>query len=146
MQYKHPQLLIIENNPGDVILVKLALEELGLDFNIYDVETAEDGLDFLHKRKQFANIQELPNLIIADLSMPGIGGMELLKILKESATFSAIPIAIMTTSARVSDREMCMDLGAERVVIKPFSVDEYLTEFAFVKQYFKLPQNILVKA
>lgn len=141
MQYEYPQLLIIENNPGDIILVKLALEELGLNLNIYDVETAEDGLDFLNKKKQFANLRKLPDLIIADLSMPGIGGMELLKILKNTPEFSSIPIAIMTTSAKVSDRERCMELGAERVVIKPFSVDDYLTEFSFVKDYLPIPEK-----
>lgn len=136
-----PQILIIENNIGDVILVKLAIQGLGINIKIHEVEIAEEGLDFLHHRGNFSEQKTLPNLIITDLSMPGIGGMKFLQIIKENPALKHIPVVIMTTSAKDSDREYCLKLGAEQVVIKPIFLDDYIESFSFLKSFFLQAEN-----
>ena len=136
-----PNLLIIENNIGDVLLVKLALKQLGIQFDISNVDTAEEGLDFLHHRGEFSMVEGLPKLIITDLSMPGIGGIDFLRIVKKNPAFKNIPVAIMTTSAKESDKKLCLDLGAERFIIKPLYLEEYLPKFTFVRDFFRQQVN-----
>lgn len=138
---KLPKLLIVENNIGDIILLKLAIKELGLEFDIYETETAEEGLKYLNNNLAAYGENRLPELIITDLSMPGIGGMEFLQIVKKSTTFKQIPIVIMTTSSKISDQQNCLKFGAEEYVIKPMFLDEYVENFIFLRKFAAVGAN-----
>ena len=88
----------------------------------FEVETKEDGLlalEWLHEGN-------IPDLILTDLQMPNIDGIELIKRLKESGYFSDIPIIVLSSKEGSEDRIKCLRLGAEDYIVKPFNPEELL--------------------
>lgn len=109
-----PKILIVDDEPD-------ALEVLG--FNLknagYEVTTADDGDTALKKARQ-----QLPDLILLDLMLPEIDGLEVCKLLRRDTATSGIPIIMLTAKASEIDRVVGLELGADDYVTKPFSPRE----------------------
>ncbi len=88
----------------------------------YIVETKEDGLEALTWLQQ----GNIPDLVITDLQMPNMDGVELIKRLKESGYFKDIPILVLSSKDSSADRVQCLKLGAEDYIVKPFNPEELL--------------------
>jgi DNA-binding response OmpR family regulator len=88
--------------------------------NQYNVETKEDGLEALTWLQQ----GNIPDLVITDLQMPNLDGVELIKRMKESGYFKDIPIIVLSNKDSSADRVQCLKLGAEDYVVKPFNPEE----------------------
>ena len=109
-----PRILVVEDEPDAVELIKFNLKAAG-----YEVVTAADGDEALKKAKSL-----LPNLIILDLMIPEVDGLEVCKILRRDVRASAIPIIMLTAKAGEVDRVLGLELGADDYVTKPFSPRE----------------------
>lgn len=88
----------------------------------YIIETREDGLQAL----AWLQLGNMPDLIITDLQMPNMDGVELIQRLKESGYFKDIPIIVLSSKDSSADRVQCLRLGAEDYIVKPFNPEELL--------------------
>lgn len=116
---------IAEDDPDDRMLIKEAFEEHHYSDNISFFEDGEKVLFKLNDGYP-SNLWPLPSLLILDLNMPKINGIELLQIIKKSNRTRNIPVVILTTSRINGDKEKLMKLGADDFITKPFSFDSML--------------------
>src|SRR5436190_13970773 len=105
------KVLVVDDEPDVVQLIEYNLKGAG-----YEVVTAGDGEEALKKARSAA-----PNLIILDLMLPEVEGLDVCKILRRDAATSAIPIVMLTAKASETDRVLGLELGADDYVTKPFS-------------------------
>ncbi len=111
-------ILVVEDSPITRSLIVSSLEDMG---NLRVVE-AESGFEALRKLPEFT-----PDLLITDINMPDINGLELIRFAKQNENYRHIPIIIVTTEGREVDRERGLGLGADSYIVKPF-VPETLQE------------------
>lgn len=109
-----PKILVVDDEPDALELIEFNLKAAG-----YDVVTAADGNEALKKARLIA-----PDLILLDLMLPEIDGLEVCKILRRDASTAAIPIIMLTAKAAEIDRILGLELGADDYVTKPFSPRE----------------------
>src|SRR5882762_1557849 len=109
-----PKILVVDDEPDALELIKFNLRAAG-----YDVVTAADGDEALKKARSL-----LPALIILDLMLPEVDGLEVCKILRRDPRVSATPIIMLTAKAAEIDRVLGLELGADDYVTKPFSPRE----------------------
>src|SRR5436190_18217903 len=108
------KILIVDDEPDALELIGFNLKSGG-----YEVVTAENGNEALKKARVF-----LPNLILLDLMIPEVDGLEVCKILRRDPTTAGIPIIMVTAKAAELDRILGLELGANDYVTKPFSPRE----------------------
>ncbi len=108
------KILVVDDEPDAVELVEFNLKGAG-----FDVVTAGDGEEALKKARSFA-----PDLILLDLMLPEVDGLEVCKILRRDPATSAVPIIMLTAKAAELDRVLGLELGADDYVTKPFSPRE----------------------
>ncbi len=107
-------ILIVDDEPDAIELIRFNLKAAG-----YDVLTAEDGEEALRKARQ-----HIPDLIVLDLMLPEVDGLEVCKILRRDPATAATPILMLTAKAAEIDRVLGLELGADDYVTKPFSPRE----------------------
>lgn len=120
--------MLIDDNPGDAILLREALKMANVSVDFEAFQSGKDALKALNHRydTEEADGVLLPDLIILDLNMPGMGGIEVIGELKKHKFFRYIPIVMMTTSSLPSDAKECLDAYANSVIVKPMDFDEYV--------------------
>jgi len=109
-----PKILVVDDEPDAVELIDFNLKAAG-----YDVVTAADGNEALKKARS-----SLPDLIVLDLMLPEVDGLEVCKILRRDPATAAIPIIMVTAKAGEIDRVLGLELGADDYITKPFSPRE----------------------
>lgn len=112
---KH-RILIVDDEPDTVELIEFNLRNAG-----YEVSSAEDGAEALRKARQNA-----PDLIVLDVMLPELDGLEVCKILRADPVTASIPVLMLTARAAEVDRILGLELGARDYVTKPFSPRELL--------------------
>ncbi|HVY69067.1 MAG TPA: response regulator transcription factor [Verrucomicrobiae bacterium] len=110
----NPQILVVDDEPDAVELVEFNLKASG-----YDVVSAADGAEALRKARTF-----VPDLILLDVMLPELDGLEACKILRRDPATASIPIIMLTAKAAEVDRILGLELGADDYVTKPFSPRE----------------------
>ena len=109
-------ILIVEDNEKNMKLVRDVLQAKG--YATAEASTAEDGVRLAGER--------LPDLILMDIHLPGMSGVDALKLLRADASTARIPIAAVTASVMQQDRAMIMDAGFDAYVSKPINLKEFL--------------------
>jgi DNA-binding response OmpR family regulator len=109
-----PKILVVDDEPDAVELIAFNLKAAG-----YEVTTAADGDEALRKART-----QLPDLIVLDLMLPEVDGLEVCKILRRDTATAAIPIVMLTAKAAEIDRVLGLELGADDYLTKPFSPRE----------------------
>lgn len=109
-----PKILVVDDEPEAVELVEFNLKQAG-----FDVVTAADGADALKKARA-----TLPSLVVLDLMLPEVDGLEVCKLLRRDPATAALPIIMLTARAAEIDRILGLELGADDYVTKPFSPRE----------------------
>jgi DNA-binding response OmpR family regulator len=109
-----PRILVVDDEPEAVDLVEFNLKQAG-----YNVLTAHDGAEALQKART-----TLPSLIVLDLMLPEVDGLEVCKMLRRDPSTTAIPIIMLTARAAEIDRVLGLEIGADDYVTKPFSPRE----------------------
>ena len=118
-------ILLVEDNPADAYLTKLALQDNRLCKNLRVVEHGEQALSFLRQEGSYAGAFR-PDLIILDLNLPRMDGFAVLKIVKADSAFCTIPVVIFSTSSAEQDITQAYLLGAAHYFIKPNDLHECL--------------------
>jgi CheY-like chemotaxis protein len=122
-------ILLAEDTPDDQISIKQALSESRLRYKLYIVKDGEELLDYLQRRRQYSELVSAPhpNLILLDLYLPKINGIEALQIIKANPKLRRIPIVMLTSSSSEEDIRRSYELGASSYLTKP-STFELLVE------------------
>ena len=121
------EVLLVEDNPDDAELTIRALKKNNLVNKIYHVKDGDEALDFLFAQGNYSHrtIENAPKVILLDLKMPKVNGIEVLKVLKVDERTKKIPIVILTSSKEDPDIQECYRLGVNSYVVKPVSFDEF---------------------
>jgi two-component system chemotaxis response regulator CheY len=110
------QILIVEDSPTMRALLTSALEDLDAPVKVTEAESGFEALRML-PRESF-------DLIVTDINMPDINGLELVSFVKNNAAYRAIPLVIVSTEGSERDRDKGVGLGADAYLVKPFEPDE----------------------
>lgn len=121
-------ILLVEDNPDDEVLT---LHALGMNHIGNEVVVARDGaeaLDYLFGRGEYAgrNVNELPAVVLLDLNMPKVGGLEVLRQIRADPRTRRQPVVILTTSKEEQDLIASYDLGVNSYVRKPVNFDQFI--------------------
>jgi CheY-like chemotaxis protein len=125
-----PEILVAEDNPADVYLIRLALEEHGVTCPIV---TATDGKDVL-ALLSLEGTHWRPDLIILDLNLPRHDGIEILEKVRSTKAIAEVPVVVLTSSDSPRDRQNANRLGATRYVRKPSNLEQFLQLGAVFKE------------
>ena len=117
-----PVVLLVEDDPGDVMMISEAFEESKQCGELYAVGDGEQALNFLRRAGGFTNAPR-PGLILLDLSLPGRDGLEILAEVKTDADLLTIPVVVLTSSRSPKDIQRCYSLHANAYVTKPKDFD-----------------------
>jgi len=126
-------LLLVEDNADDAMIVRRALEELGAAAALIHVPDAEKALDYL---RSTANPK--PALILLDLILPGMTGVEFLKTIKTDASLAEIPIVVLSTSDERRDVLDSFDLSVAGYIVKPADEASLMETIKIVQAYWTL--------
>jgi len=131
------QILLVEDNPMDVILTLDAFREAKLHNKINIAHDGEEALDYLFGRGDFSDrtLFPIPSLILLDLKMPGIDGFEVLKQVKNAEILKRIPIIILTSSKEEGDRALSYDIGANSYLLKPVAFNGFVDVVKKIDDY-----------
>lgn len=121
------QILLVEDSPNDVELILTALLEGGLTNEVVVMQDGEQALDYLYKRGAYQLRQEeLPIVILLDLKLPKVDGLEVLAHLKADPVLQLIPIVILTSSREEPDLLRCYEMKTNAYVVKPIQFQEFM--------------------
>jgi CheY-like chemotaxis protein len=123
---KTVHIVLVEDNPSDVYLLKMALQENHIPFALTHFETGEDALTALLREGGEGAL--LPDIILMDLNTPRSEGMEILKALRQAPGLVEVPIGILTSSEAPTDRQRAALLGVTRYIRKPPELDDFLQQ------------------
>jgi len=130
-------ILLIEDNPNDVELTLIALQSSNLAKKIQVIRDGEEALDYLFCTGSFENRDrfDLPRLILLDLKLPKVAGIEVLEKIKSDNLFKLIPVVVLTTSKEERDLVQCYHLGVNSYIVKPVDYQKFITVIADISQY-----------
>ena len=128
MKNNEIEILLVEDNIGDAELTIIALKKKNLANNLIHLENGTDALDYIFAEGIYAarSLNNIPTLILLDLNMPKIGGIEVLQKIKSDERAKKIPVVILTSSKEDPDIEKCYSLGANSYIVKPVEFDKFV--------------------
>ncbi|GLY13214.1 response regulator [Kineosporia rhizophila] len=127
--------LLVEDDPGDVLMTKEALEDTGVTSRLNVVGDGAEALDFLYRRGEYTDAL-LPDLILLDLNLPRMHGREVLQVIKEDPELRQIPVVVLTTSEAEEDVLRSYDLHANAYVTKPVDFERFITTVRHIDDFF----------
>jgi chemotaxis family two-component system response regulator Rcp1 len=137
-------LLLVEDNPGDVRLTKVALKDAKLKINMHVVGDGMEAMAFLRRQGKYASSPR-PDLIMLDLNLPKKDGRQVLAEIKEDPDLKRIPVVIVTTSKAEEDILKTYNLHANCYVTKPLDLDQFIAVVQSIEQFWltivKLPNG-----
>ena len=133
-------ILLVEDSPDDVELAMRALRKQNLLNDVVHVEDGVEALDFMYGRGRFQdrNLNEQPKLILLDLKLPRLDGLEVLATIKADEKLRHIPIVMLTSSREDPDIKQAYKLGANSYIVKPVDFEQFLAAVADVGYYWML--------
>ena len=139
------EILLVEDNPGDVRLTQEALRETKLRIELNVAENGEAAIDFLRQKGQHAQAPR-PDLILLDLNLPLKNGMEVLSEIKTDPDLKRIPVVILTTSQAEEDIIKAYNLNANCYVTKPVDMDQFIKVVTSIESFWftivRLPERL----
>jgi two-component system, chemotaxis family, response regulator Rcp1 len=127
-------ILLVEDNPGDVRLTVEALREGKVHNNLHVVGDGVDALAFLHREGQYADAPT-PDLILLDLNLPRKDGREVLAEIKADPQLRRIPVVVLTTSNAEQDVLRSYDLHANCYITKPVDLDQFINVVRTIEEF-----------
>jgi CheY-like chemotaxis protein len=121
------RILLVEDDPKDVELTLTALEEYKLANEVVIAHDGEEALDYLYRRGAFANrATDNPAVLLLDLKLPKVDGLEVLQQIKADAKLKLIPVVVLTSSHEERDMVTSYKLGVNAYVVKPVDFHEFV--------------------
>ena len=130
------RILIVDDSPKDVELAIAALSEKNLANEVDVAEDGEEALDYLYKRGKFNGRKSVnPAVIIMDIKMPKVNGIEVLKHIRSNPEFKLIPVIMLTSSGEEKDLVESYKLGANAYVVKPVDITQFMEAIKVLGQF-----------
>lgn len=128
MTHHRVDVLLVEDNPDDAELAIRHLKKNNMANNLFHVKDGEEALEFLFSTKRYAGQDEVngrPRIVLLDIQMPKVNGIEVLEKIKSDPRTRAIPVVMLTSSGEDPDIQKCYALGANSYIIKPVNFDSF---------------------
>lgn len=137
------EILLVEDNPTDAELTMRALRRTNLANNVVWVKDGAEALDFVYCRGKYADRADgTPKLILLDLKLPKIDGIEVLRELKSDSKTKVIPVVMLTSSEEERDLVKSYRLGVNSYIVKPVDFEKFLETVSQVGFYWSLMNKI----
>ena len=129
MEHYEVEILLVEDNPSDAELAMRALKKNNLANKLVVVTDGEEALDFIFARGKFSDrkIENGPKVILLDLKLPKVDGMEVLRAIRNDLRTRVIPVVVLTSSKEEKDIIESYRLGVNSYIVKPVDFDKFLT-------------------
>ena len=135
-------ILIVDDSPNDVELTVSALTEKNIANEIVVAEDGIEALDYLYKRGRFVNKNGNPAVILLDIKMPRMSGIEVLKHIRSKPEFMMIPVIMVTSSSEERDLVESYKLGANSYVVKPVDIAQFIDAIKVLGQYWAVINHL----
>ena len=135
---KKLKILLIEDDMIEIMKLNRTISTLKLDHKIMEANNGEEALEILEQK------DNLPDIILLDLNMPKINGIEFLSILKKDDVLKYIPTIILTTSNNQKDLLECYKIGVAGYVLKPLKYEDYVSKIEKLLAYWSINELIVV--
>jgi CheY-like chemotaxis protein len=124
----HKDILLVEDNPDDVELTRLAFDEAGIANRLVVVHDGAQALDYLFARDAYAgrDPQDLPGIVLLDLNLPKLDGREVLQAIRADSATRQLPVIVLTTSVEPADVDASLSLGANSYIRKPVDFEQFV--------------------
>ncbi|MGB3941313.1 MAG: response regulator [Candidatus Manganitrophaceae bacterium] len=132
-----PEILLVEDNPDHAELTRRSLENGNMINKVVWVKDGQEALDYLFQKGAYVNAAR-PGLILLDINLPKVSGVEVLKRVKEDEALRVIPLIMLTTSDRDEEAVKCYRLGANSFITKPVRFKEFSEKIQSLKLYWLL--------
>ncbi|TMB95534.1 MAG: response regulator [Chloroflexi bacterium] len=130
---KAVHILLVEDNPQDVEITRRALEKGQVRNRLTVARDGQEALDILYQLRDGDG--RLPGLILLDLNLPRVSGIEVLEAVKSDADLRRIPVIVLTTSTREEDVVKTYDLGVNTFISKPVRFEEFIKVVSTIQEY-----------
>ena len=128
------EILLVEDNPGDVRLTEITLRDAKVRNNMRVAEDGEAALAILHQRGEYSD-EPRPDLVLLDLKLPGKDGGDVLAEIKNDPHLKRIPVVVLTTSKADKDVLGSYDLHANAYITKPVDLDEFIAAVKAIEDF-----------
>ncbi len=141
------EILLVEDNPNDAEMTIRALKKHNLANSLVHVSDGEEALDFLFARGAYSarQMQNGPKMILLDLKLPKIDGLEVLKAVKEDSRTKLIPVVVLTSSTEEKDIIESYKLGVNSYIVKPVDFDKFVQAIKDLGLYWLLLNQSPIK-
>jgi CheY-like chemotaxis protein len=144
MTFDSTPILLVEDEPNDVFLIQYAFEQAGIAKPLHTAEHGQQAIDYLAGNGKYADRSRFPFpcIVLLDLKMPGVSGLDVLRWIKEKSDLGWLPVIVFTSSKDDKDVHEAYRLGARSYLVKPLTVDDRLEVAKAIKAYW-LELNVL---
>jgi CheY-like chemotaxis protein len=126
--------LLVEDNPGDVILTRIAFEKCRVSGRLHVVDDGEKALQFLRGEGEYAG-RLLPDLVLLDINLPRVNGLEVLRVVKSDENLRHVPVVVLTSSVRKQDIADAYGHHANGYITKPEGLPQLIEALQLVGDY-----------
>ena len=140
MENTEIEILLIEDNPGDAEMTIRALRKHNIANKVTHLKDGAEGLDFIFGTGEYAgrNIDNKPKVILLDLKMPKVDGIEVLRKVKADERTKTIPVVVLTSSQEDPDVRSCYELGVNSYIVKPVGFENFAKAISELGLYWLL--------
>ena len=140
MNYDDIEILFAEDSMEDAMLTIRALNKSGFTNKLLHVKDGAEALDFIYCRRIYSdrNPKSHPKIILLDLKMPKMSGMQVLEKVKSDDELKSIPVVILTSSQEDPDIEKCYSLGANSYIVKPVDSNNFFNSIKEIGMYWMI--------
>lgn len=144
MNINEIEILLVEDNIDDANLAIRALKKYNLVNKILHAKDGAEAIDFIFAQGIYIdrNIQEKPKMILLDLKMPKVNGIEVLQKIKSDESTKSIPVIVLTSSKEDPDIKICYELGVNSYIVKPVDFDSFLKTVSELGVYWMLLNQV----
>jgi CheY-like chemotaxis protein len=143
-QRRNLELLVVEDNPAEILLLEEVLAEAEVALELRVVNDGVAALEYLRRQGRYAKALR-PDLIMLDLNLPGLDGRQVLREIKADPELQVIPVVILSTSQAEEDIVECYRLQANCYIVKPVSLEEFIEVIRAMETFWfkivRLPGN-----
>ncbi|SFD47894.1 two-component system, unclassified family, response regulator [Chitinophaga sp. CF118] len=142
------EILLIEDNLNDAEMTIRALKKNNLANNIIHLKDGVSALDFIFCTGEYSrkDPKNKPKLILLDLKMPKVNGIEVLRKIKADESTNTIPVVVLTSSKEDPDIRICYDLGVNSYIVKPVEFEKFTTAICEIGLYWLILNEYIPKA
>ena len=131
------KILLVEDNDDDVFLITRAFKNVGLVTPMVRATDGQNAIDYLSGKGEYADRVKfpMPSLVLLDIKMPFLSGLEVLRWIRSQAPLAALPVIMFTTSSQECDVRSAYSLGANAFLVKPARLEECTNIASVIKQF-----------